>query len=84
MRRNRVLTRGDHDELEIFLEIRLIAFTNRSKVQFEREKYIGFIEEIGLEIVGDGAGRERGFAVSRVRFRGHGSWLQCRDGLAQN
>ena len=60
--------RGDHDTLEIFLEIRLIAFTNRSKVKFQREKYIGFKEEIGLEIVGDGAGRERGFAASRERF----------------
>ena len=43
-----------------------------------------FKEKIGLDIVGDGAGCERGFAASRVRFRGHGSWLQCHDGLARN
>ena len=30
------LNTGDHDELEIFLEIRLIAFTNRSKVKFSK------------------------------------------------
>ena len=47
------LNAGDHDELEIFLEIRLIAFTNRSKVKFEREKYIGFKERIGPTIVGN-------------------------------
>ena len=31
------LNAGDHDELEIFLEICLIHFTNRSKVEEQRE-----------------------------------------------
>ena len=33
---------GNHDELEIFLEIRLISFTNRSKVEFTKGKYMAF------------------------------------------
>ena len=33
LRRNRVKTRGDHEEVEIFLKICLIHFTNRSKVK---------------------------------------------------
>ena len=40
--RNRVLTRGDHEELEIFLEIHLIHFTNRSKVKKIREDTSSF------------------------------------------
>ena len=36
--------RGDHDELEIFLEIRLIAFTNRSKVEEQRREIHAFKE----------------------------------------
>ena len=33
---------GDHKELKIFLEIRLITFTNRSKVEEQEGKYIVF------------------------------------------
>ena len=32
------LNMGDHNELEIFLEIRLIQFTNRSKVSRTRRE----------------------------------------------
>ena len=37
--------RGNHDELEIFLEIRLISFTNRLKVQEQRREIHAFKEE---------------------------------------
>ena len=30
---------GDHDELEIFIEIRLIHFTNRSKIEEQEEEH---------------------------------------------
>ena len=43
---------GDHDELEIFLEIRLIHFTNRSKVEFQRENTSLFKEEFWPKISG--------------------------------
>ena len=39
-------TRGDHDELEIFLKICLIPFTNRSKVEEQRENTWVFKGEI--------------------------------------
>ena len=49
---------------------------NRSKVEFQREKCIGFKQEIELEIVGDGAvcggdlqRRGGGFAWRRRCFR---------------
>ena len=35
----------DHDELKIFLEIRLIHFTNRSKVKDQRREIHAFKEE---------------------------------------
>ena len=54
-------------------------FTSRSKVKFEREKYIGLKEEIGLRIVGNGCDRGGGLMTSRGQFRGHRSWLQFRD-----
>ena len=57
----------------------LNSFTNRSKVKFEREKYIGFKEEIGLKIVGDGRVRGGGLLASRGGFLGRGSWLQFRN-----
>ena len=44
-RNSRSIPRGDHDELEIFLEIRLICFTNRSKVEEQEEKYM-FLKRI--------------------------------------
>ena len=36
------LNAGDHEELEIFLQICLIHFTNRSKVKKTKEKYTVF------------------------------------------
>ena len=36
------LNMGDHEELKTFLEIRLIHFTNRSKVEKQEGKYIVF------------------------------------------
>ena len=36
------LNAGDHDELEIFLEIRLIHFTNRSKVEEQERNTLSF------------------------------------------
>ena len=39
--------RGDHDELEIFLEIRLIPFTNRSKVEEQERNTLVFKEKFG-------------------------------------
>ena len=44
---------GDHDELEIFLEIRLIHFTNQSKVSFQRENTLLFKGKISPKIVGN-------------------------------
>ena len=49
--RNRVETRGDHDELEIFLEIGLISSRIDQKLKNKREEYIGFKEEIGPRIM---------------------------------
>ena len=70
---------GDHDELKIFLEIRLIPSRIDQKFSFQRETYIGFKEEIGLEIVSNGGDRGGGLMASRGRFLGCGSWLQFRD-----
>ena len=41
------LNAGGHDELEIFLEIFLIPFTNRSKVEEQKGKYIAFKGKFG-------------------------------------
>ena len=70
---------GDHDELKIFLQIRLILSRIDQKFSFQRENYIGFKEEIGLEIVSNGGDRGGDLMASRGRFLGRGSWLQFRD-----
>ena len=43
--------RGDHDELEIFLEIRLIYFTNGSKVEKIRREIHAFKGKFRPKIV---------------------------------
>ena len=70
---------GDHDELEIFLEIHLIAFTNRSKFKFQRRENTCFLKrKLGLtswvmeRVVSadlqrrgcDSVGMDRGFNVA--------------------
>ena len=47
------LNAGDHDELEIFREISLIHFTNRSKVVFRRENTSVFKGKFGPKIMGN-------------------------------
>ena len=66
--------RGDHDELEIFLEIRLIYFTNRSKVLFQRENTWLFKGEFWPEISGR-CGRGVELMGSWERFQLKMSWL---------
>ena len=71
--------RGDHDELEIFLEIRLIPFTNRSKVSFQRENTWLYKEDFSpkswaIEAVVGADLRRRGGG-----FHWAASWLQSRD-----
>ena len=63
--------RGDHDELKIFLKIRLIPPRIDQKLKNKRRNYMLLKREIGLEIVDDGAGRER-----RLRRRGRDSLLR--------
>ena len=57
--RNRVLTRGDHDELRIFLEIRLIPSRIDQKFKNKRGEMYAFKEGIRPEIVAIGSGRGR-------------------------
>ena len=47
------LNAGNHDEIEIFLEIRLIPFTNRSKVEEQERNTSIFKEDFGRKIVGN-------------------------------
>ena len=51
--RNRVLTCGNHDELKIFLEIRLIPSRIDQKLSLKEGKYMLLKEGIRPEIVGD-------------------------------
>ena len=44
------LNAGDHEELEIFLKIFLIYFTNRSKVEEQEGEYIAFKGKFRPEI----------------------------------
>ena len=47
------LNAGDHDEIEIFLEILLIHFTNRSKVEKIRREIHAFKEKFSPKIMAD-------------------------------
>ena len=76
--------RGDHDELEIFLEIRLIPFTNRSKVEEQRREIHAFKEENWPDFVGHWSGRGGGFAESWERFLGATSRLPDRHGISSD
>ena len=69
--------KGDHDELEIFLEICLIPSRIDQKLKNKRRDYIGFKERNWLEIVGDGGDRGGGLHGSWERFLG--ATLQLRD-----
>ena len=71
--------RGDHDELEIFLEILLIHFTNRSKVEKIRREIHAFKGKISPKIMGNWCGRGSGFEGLCERFLWMTSWLQSRD-----
>ena len=73
-------SRGSREH-KTFLETRLISSRVDQKFKNKRGKYMGFKEEIRLEIVDDGGDLGASVAASWVRFRGQGSWLQCRDGL---
>ena len=59
-------------------------FTSRSKVEEQRREIHALKKKIDPKVVGDGAVHGRGFAASRVRFYGHGTWLQCHGELARN
>ena len=63
--------RAEHDELEIFLETRLISSRVDQKLKNKRGKYMLLKKEIRPTIVGDGVGRER-----RLRRRGSGSLVR--------
>ena len=76
--------RGEHDELEIFLETRLISSRVDQKLRTKKGEYMPFKEEIGLEIVGDGAGCEGGFQVSWKRFPLHGFEASNPRGMSLN
>ena len=72
------LNTGDHDELKIFLEIRLIPSRIDQKLKNKEEKYMLLKREIGTTIVGHWSGCGGGLMASRGRFLGRGSWLQFR------
>ena len=55
-------------ELKTFLETRLISSRVDQKLENKEGKYMGFKEEIGLEIVGHWSYRGGGFAGSWARF----------------
>ena len=44
------LNAGDHEEHKTFLKIRLISFTNLSKVEEQRREYIAFKEDFWPKI----------------------------------
>ena len=85
--RNRVETRGDHNELEIFLEIRLIPsridqkLKNKERITSvfkEKISPISWVIEAVVEAVllgrgSDSLGRHRGFPIGMERA---GIWLQ--------
>ena len=72
------LNAGEHDELEIFLETRLISLRVDQKLKNKEGKYMLLKREIRPEIVAIGSGRGRRLKASWRRFLGHGSWLQFR------
>ena len=59
-------------ELKTFLKTRLISSRVDQKLRTKRGEYMLFKEKIGLEILGDGGGREGGFLASWKRFPLHG------------
>ena len=76
------LNAGGHDELKIFLEIRLIPSRIDQKLKNKRGKYMGFKEKLGpkswpLEaVVGVGLMRRGDDSMASA------SWLQFREKLA--
>ena len=61
-------------ELKTFLETRLISSRVNQKLRTKKGEYMLFKEKIGLEIVGDGASRER-----RLWRRGSDSLVRRRS-----
>ena len=76
------LNAGDHDELEIFLKIRLIPSRIDQKLKKKRRSTWVFKKRMGPKIVGNWHGCGSGFSASRVRSHRHGSWLEFRDDSA--
>ena len=62
--------RGDHDELKIFLEIRLIPSGIDQKLKNKEREIRAFKEGIRPEIVAIGSGRGRRLKASWRRFLG--------------
>ena len=60
--------RGEHDELEIFLETRLISSRVDQKLKNKEREIHAFKEGIRPEIVANWCGCGRGFAAWRERF----------------
>ena len=74
------LNAGEHDELEIFLEICLIPSRIDQKLRTKKGEYMLFKEEIGLEVVGNGGDRGGDLQGSWERFHLARTWLQfCGD-----
>ena len=67
---------GDHDELEIFLEIFLIPSQIDQKLKNKEGKYMLLKREIGLKIVGHWNGRGGDLQGSWERFFGARSYLR--------
>ena len=60
--------RGEHDELEIFLETRLISSRVDQKLKNKEREIHAFKEGNWPEIVGDRCGHGRGIKASWERF----------------
>ena len=72
---------GDHDELKIFLEIRLIPSRIDQKLKRKKGEIHAFKEGIRPEIVAIGSGRGHCLKLSWERFLGARMPLQFRTGL---
>ena len=71
--------RGDHDELEIFLETRLISSRVDQKLKNKEGKYMLLKREIGPRIMGHWSGRGGVLQGSWERFHLARTRLQFRD-----
>ena len=78
------LNAGDHDELEIFLEIRLIPSRIDQKLKNKEGKYMVLKREIGPTIVGHWSCRGGILQGSWERFHLERKRLQFRDDFDLN